>query len=323
MTLRLVLDESSWAVASGLGADVLAAMESLANRIELASERDEGVCRHDNFYEAPAGTGLAIFNVLFDSDALLKVDRDLAARLQLALDQNVVVFDDAGLVSLDATLLGRTVFAPGISWAHSQLGIKRAVGVIPLPVDPTYRGQLPVTIEHFMRSLHFVARDQDHVEFFRDAIVFEDMDHDGIRRVAASAFPTLEWLASVWQELRVHKAYFFGHLLPTCVQHLAALDDRAAQLFHERPGGAAVTPTSLGVDVSNENGETRSHNPSKLDRTRKYGGKDEVVWWHTNFQLNVGRIHFLHVPNDSRRADRPMHGHIVIGVCKGHCVLPG
>jgi hypothetical protein len=81
---------------------------------------------------------------------------------------------------------------------------------------------------------------------------------------------------------------------------------------------------AAGVDASNENGNTRSHEPSKKDRTRTYRGKPEVFWWHTKIRFDAGRIHFLHVPNpDARDADRPSHGHIVIGICKDHCILPG
>lgn len=330
MTPGLVLDEASWGGVVALSPAVLDAMEALAHRIDVATERQERIYRHADFYAAPDEGSRQIYSLLFDVDGLPGIDRDLAQRLQFAFDR-AVLFDDANLRSLDAFYLGRTVFAPAVSWAHLNTSVRRAIGVLPLPLDPKGRGPLDVTVEGVTHSLHFVTCETEHIGFFRQAIVLEDMDHRSVQRVARSAFPTLEWLDSVWNELRVHKACFFGHFLPTFVEHLAALDDRGAQLFHEVPGGAGVESGlgALGVEASNENGETRRSKSCRDDRTRRLLGRDEVFWWHTKIRWDKGRVHFLHITNPLRpgglreRTDRPAHGHIAIGICKDHCKLPG
>src|SRR5688572_11460987 len=110
MTPGLVLDESSWGDAMSLSPAVLEAIAALAHQLDLAAERQERAYRHDDFYRAPAGDSSQVYNLLFDSDRLPRVDRDLAQRLQHAIDR-AVVFDDANLRSLDASFLDKTLFA--------------------------------------------------------------------------------------------------------------------------------------------------------------------------------------------------------------------
>lgn len=322
MTVRFVLDESSWGSAEGSGVALERSIRSLVERLEIASERREPVCRHDSFYEAGAGNGFAIFDLLFDPDKARQIERDLAERLRLALDRTAV-FEENELAAFDAEFQGSVQLAPGVSWAHARVGQAHAVAVLPLPLDAARRGPLDVRVLGIGREVHFVTTEQEHLNFFRAAVAIEDMGHEELERIAASAFPDIEWLPGVWHELRIHRKCFFGSHRPTLVGHLAVLNDDAAKLFHSQPGGSEVEAGlgARGVEASSENGKARSHSPSIADRTRSYDGQVLVFWWHTKIKRAEGRIHFLHVPKKPN-SRRPDSGHIVIGIFKDHCVLP-
>ena len=325
MTPILVLDESSWSASASLTAQAIAAMEALADLLDVAWARRETVCRHSCFYDAPTGSTKQIVNVLFDNDALRSVDRDLSERLYLAVDRADLLKDEDA-ASLDASVLGETIFAPGVAWAHLQTGAQQAAGLLPLATDRRRRGILPVVVDGTSRSLHFITCEEEHVDFFRSAATFPNIGNVEFKALAHSAFPALEWLDSSWDELWRYRDCFFDQRLPDLVQHLAVLNDEAATLFYKHPGGAGVAEQlrARGVKASSENGNARSYQPSIAARTRVYRGREEVFWWHTKIQWDKGRIHFLHVQNPApRRGDRPEHGHIVIGIFKDHCVLPG
>lgn len=321
MTIRFVLDESSWSRVAD-AEHLQAAVESLMERLDVAQERLELVAKHDDFYESDVCGKAKLFSVLFEQECPIRLERDLAERLRLSLDRCDAV-DDTELVAYDAAFGEAIQLAPGVAWAHAQAGIRRAVAVLPLPCNDTIHGKIDVKVGDVVRSLHFVTTEREHREFFRDAIDLEDMDHDGIRAVAGSAFPDLDWVETAWHDLQAHKKCFFGERRRVLVSHLAVLDDHGAKLFHAHLGGEGVDKqlSALGVDASSENSKARSYKPSIDDRTRPYAGSHHVFWWHTKITWNEGRIHFLHVPR-SPMSQRPECGHIVIGLFKDHCVLP-
>ena len=127
MTARFVLDEWSWAAATGADAEVLSnAIHQLLERLDAARERNEGVAKHMDYYETALGEGVKLFSVLFKPDCPVQLDRDLAVRLSLALDQ-AIKFDDARLIEYDAEIEGSVRFAPGVAWAHVRRSERRQV----------------------------------------------------------------------------------------------------------------------------------------------------------------------------------------------------
>ena len=87
MTVRFVLDESSWDAATGADASVLSnAIEQMLERLDTARERNEGVTKHPDFYETHLGDGVHLYSALFEPSCPVQLDRDLAERLRLALD---------------------------------------------------------------------------------------------------------------------------------------------------------------------------------------------------------------------------------------------
>ena len=323
MTARFVLDEWSWAAATGADAEVLSnAIHLLLERLDVARERNEGVVKHTDYYEATLGDGVQLYSALFEPDCPVQFDHDLATRLSLALDR-VIEFDDSGLVEYDAEFAGSVPFAPGVAWAHACCSERRYVAVLPLPLGGVPRGRVLVTVAGATIEIFFVTEESEHVDFFRSVIALENADEAMFERLARSAFPALEWADNVWHGLgNFSRSYI--EVRDELVRYLGGLSDHGAACFHEHRVGnplnlSRILSAQVGSETSDENGPTKRHRPSERDRTRSYRGTNKVFWWHVKLQPHVDRIYFLY-ESPSENSPLPEQGYIVVGLFKDHCV---
>ena len=324
MNSRFVLDESSWATATGTDARVLSnAIEHLLERLDVARERNEGVVRHADYHEAALGDGVQLFSALFEPACRVQLDHDLAERLRLALDR-AIEFDDSELDSYDAAFEGSVRLAPGVAWAHAccTRGGQRAV--LPLPLGGVPRGRVSVTVADTTIDLFFVTDESEHVDFFRSVILQENADEATFERLAQSAFPALAWADGVWHGLG-HFSRPYIEVREELVRCLGGLGDHGAACFHGHSADprrlSGVLSARVGSETSDENGRTKGYSPSRRDRTRRHRGIDKVFWWHVKLRPNVDRIYFLYEP-PSVGAPWPEYGRIVVGLFKDHCILP-
>jgi len=327
VNVRFVLDEWSWAEATGSDAEALSnAVHQLLDRLDVARKRNEGVVRHKNYYETALGDGVRLYSTLFDPNpnCPIQFDRDLAMRFSLALDR-VIEFDDIELLDYDAEFEGRIRFAPGVAWAHACCAQRRQVAVLPLPLGKVPCGQVPVTVAGATVEIVFVTEETQHVHFFRSVIALENADEAMFERLARSAFPTLDWADDVWRGLGQFSRPYI-EIRDELVRYLGGLNDHGATCFHEyRAGNPRQLPLVLsamvGTETSDENGATKRHRPSERDRTRRHRGTNKVFWWHVKLRPHVDRIYFLYEP-PSMGSRLPEHGRIVVGLFRNHCILP-
>lgn len=326
MIARFVLEESSWTGVTGAGPrDVLIdAIERLLERLDTARDRGEGVVMQADFYQTDLGDGVRLFSLLFEPGCPVRLDHDVSQRLQLALDR-INSFDDSTLTEYDAAFDGDVRFAPGLVWAHASCQERHHVAVIPLPFDDAPVGRVPVTVADVTLEIFFVVTESQHVDFFRSVIALENADATTFERLAGSAFPTLDWADDVWSGLG-HFSRPYIEIRDSLVQCLGGLSDNGAACFDECRAGdprhlASVLSARVGAEVSDENGATKQHAPSRRDRTRRHRGINKVFWWHVKLQRHVDRIHFLCEPPSATGAARG-ETRIVVGLFKDHCVLP-
>ena len=325
MTPRFVLDESSWAAATGADMGVLSnAIEHLLERLDVARERNECVVRHADYYETDLGDGVKLYSALFETGCRVQLDRDVTVRLTLALDR-VTEFDDSGLVEYDAEFEGTVRFAPGAVWAHASCLSVRYIAVLPLPLGKVLHGQVPVTVAGITTEVFFVTEESQHVGFFRAIVALENADEAKFQHFARSAFPALEWADNVWHGLGAFSRPYID-IRSQLVRYLGDLSDHGAACFHEHHTGdprilQRILSGKIGSETSDENGFTKRHRPSQQDRTRSHQGTNKVFWWHVKMQPHVDRIYFLYEPQSANsRLHEP--GHIVVGLFKDHCILP-
>ena len=322
MTVRFVLEESSWATAGDAGAEVVShAVDRLVRRLDVARERGEGVVKHGDFYEVDVGHGLELYSVLFDRNCPLKIERDVAYQLQLALD-HANEFEDCGLDRYDAEFAGGVRFAPGVSWAHANCVEKHYVAVLPLALPDVPHGRVSVDLAGAMIEIFFVTEEAEHVGFFRAVVSLENADRGMFECLAPSAFPMLDWADGVWRGLRDFSRPYIA-VRDELVRYLGGLSDYGAACFRDHEDGdrselADVLSARIGATTSDENGLTKRHKPARDDRTRRHRGTNKVFWWHVKLQPHVDRIYFLY---ERPSMDHPS-GLVVVGILKDHCILP-
>ena len=323
MKARFVLDESSWAGATEASqAGVLTdAIERLLERLDVARDRGEGIVKHADFYETDLGDGVRLFSPLFELDGPVRLDRDVANRLFLALDQTND-FDDTKLTEYDAGIGGEVRFAPGLVWAHTSCPEGHQIAVLPLPLTEVPVGKVPVTVDDATLEIFFVVGESQHLNFFRAVIALENADEVTFERLARSAFPALDWADGVWRGLG-HLSRPYIVVRDELVRCLGGLSDHGAVSFDEFAADphrlAHVLSARIGARTSDENGATKQYSQSRRDRTRRHRGIEKVFWWHVKLRPHVDRIHFVYEPSPG---PRPREGRIVVGLFKKHCVLP-
>ena len=326
MTIRFVLDESSWAAAAQDDIEVLSeAIHQLLDRLDVARGRGEGVVKHANYYETDLGDGIRLLSVLFEPNCRVQLDHDLTQRLMRALDQ-VNRFDDSDLPDYDAEFEGGIRFAPGVVWAHACCSEGRQVAVLPLPLlGEVPCGPTAVTVADATIEIFFVVAESDHVAFFRAVIALENADEAMFELLAASAFPELEWADGLWGGLGDFSRPYIA-VRNELILYLGGLSDYGAASFHEYQANGpdklpGVLSARVGAETSDENGVTKRDRDSRLDRTRPHRGVDKVFWWHVKLQPHVDRIYFLY-ERPSMNPPIPDPGRIVVGRFKDHCVSP-
>ena len=326
MTARFVLEESSWATATKSEVGVLSeAIEELLDRLDTTRERSEVVVKHHAYLETPLGDDVQLYSVLYEPRCRVQLDRDLTLRLSLALDQ-IQKFDDSELVDYEAEFEGSIRFSPGVVWAaHAWCSRQRQIAVLPLPLGSAPHGQVPVTVKKRTVKVFFVTEESEHVDFFRRVITLEKAAKAMFERLAPSAFPALKWADDVWRGLSAFRQSY-PNIRPDLVRYLGGLNDHGAACFHKYGSGdprklAGVLSAKVGAKISDENGATKKHRPSRLDRTRRYRGTNRVFWWHLKLQPDRDRIYFLYeAPSGDSRLSNS--GYIVVGIFKDHCILP-
>ncbi len=285
--------------------------------------RGEGVVKHWDYYSSDLGDGIQIHSLLFDQSCPVRLDRDLAYQLSLALDRTND-FEDSSLPDY-AGFGGRVRFAPGLVWAHTACQQGHHVAVLPLPLNEVPAGRVAVTVGNATLDVFFVIGESQHVAFFRALISLENADETAFERLASSAFPALGWADDVWRGLRDFSRPYVG-VRDELVRCLGGLNDYGAMSFDQFAADpqrlTRELSAQIGVSTSDENGSTKRHTRSRRDRTRRHHGVDKVFWWHVKLQPHVDRIHFRW-ERPSAGIAGPTEGCIVVGLFKDHCVLPG
>ena len=325
MTARFVLDDWSWSVATRFDVEGLStAIQDLLERLDTARERAECVVKLANYYETSIGSGERLYSVLFETSCTIRLDRDLANRLALALEQ-LDDLDDSDLGMCEAYFCGNSQVAPSVVYAHHWCSHQHHMAVLPLSLGQVPHGRVAVTVGGSTVDVFFVSKESQHIEFFRSLISLDNADESMFAGLARSAFPALEWADDIWQGLgRFSRPYIaVRHEL---VNALGGLNDHGAACFQAHYAGdprdlSRVLSALVGFSTSDENGRTKRHRRSKDDRTRRHRGTSKIFWWHVKLQPHIDRIHFLYEPPP---ANSPLTTKccIVVGLFKDHCVLP-
>ncbi len=181
--------------------------------------------------------------------------------------------------------------APSIAWAHKQTSPKSAHSVACLVFSGGRKsGCLLVDIDSQKTNLWFVANSQDYCDFFRWLIVETTDKPSEMERFAPSAFPSLYFVDGVFNGIKgMSKPY--RDLVRPLVHHLGTFSDHGRRIFEGPRDQVAAEFGALGVDISDENGNTKSNHDARVERTINVEGIDTIFWWHSKLEPHQDRIH--------------------------------
>jgi hypothetical protein len=154
-----------------------------------------------------------------------------------------------------------------------------------------------------------VADHASYQGFFRWLICETSKNPAELAQWTQSAFLQLDFHADALHGIK-SMSKPFHELLPDLVCHLSALSDHGKAIFSQPWAEAPARFGQYGVDMSQENGHTKSNDKARKQRTRTHKGKEVVFWWHSKLERHQNRIHFY--PDEAAST-----GRILVGIfCK-------
>lgn len=292
--MRFVIDETSWCF-DGLGQDdVIEALETLLDLLDNANEQghlacyseelfSRGVWQNKNFYE------------LYEPHLPISIPREVQERVAILFARlsKWEELDYSWPPALEVKISqGNEECAPSIAWAHEQVKQDKTHAVACLVFsDIRSVGYLPVTVKSCTESLWFIADHQNYYNFFRWLITDTTKNPSEMEAFALSAFPSIDFAPGVFNGIKsMSKSY--REIVSPLTKHLSALSDHGKRIFSGPWSNASAEFGSLGVDLSDENGNTKRNSEARKERTINIKGKDIIFWWHTKLGPDRDRIHF-------------------------------
>jgi hypothetical protein len=207
---------------------------------------------------------------------------------------------------------GTFEFAPSIAWAHKQTTLGAPVGCISHPIRHP-NGFIDVTVAGKPIAVWFVSTSRDAEQFFRWLIVETTNSPDEMEALSASAFRNLDFIEGAFNGIKsMSKPY--RELRQVIALHLGVLSDEGARIFSGAWERAPAEFGSLGMDISDENGETKRNRTARIERTQTVAGEERVFWWHSKLERDRDRIHIC--PEKVRG-----QGRILVGIFCRHLTV--
>jgi hypothetical protein len=155
----------------------------------------------------------------------------------------------------------------------------------------------------------FVGTATLYLDYFRWLIVNTTKHPRGLEELSASAFPALRFAPDVFLGIKdMSKPY--QEMIAKITEHLGALSDHGRRIFSGPWSQAPAEFGSLGVQLSDENGNTKQNSVARRERTVQIQGTKYVCWWHTKLEPDRDRIHFF--PDDVKA------GKLLVGIMCRH-----
>lgn len=307
--MRFVIDETSWRF-DGLKQDVcIEKLETMLDLLEDAHDQGHSVCYSEDLFFITVWQDKSFYE-LYDPDSPVSIPREVQERITSIFcwlpkwQELSLSWPPAFEVQINQK---NEEDAASIAWAHEQTKQDKAHAVACL-VFPNIRsvGCLPVTVKRCTESLWFIADHQNYYNFFRWLITDTTKNPSEMEAFALSAFPEIDFVPGVFNGIKIMSKPY-KELVKPLTKHLGALSDHGKRIFSGSWRNASAEFGSLGVDLSDENGNTKGNNEARKERTLNINGTDIIFWWHSKLEPDRDRMHFY--------PDRiPTGGRLLIGI---------
>lgn len=311
--MRFVVDETCWSFDGLSGASCVGILEDILDQIDLAIEYQQPVCFSDELFTRVVRDESTFYD-LYAQDSPVQIPFEVRERIaaifgrlptwqELNLD-----WPDSFEVSIDG---GDFELAPSIAWAHKQgqLGPERSVACF-VHVTRRRGGQFDVSVDNKSAPIWFVSSRAEFQGFFRWLIRRGTKNHHELSKLCAPAFHQLEFIDGAVDGIKsMSKPYM--NVIDKIVEHLSAFSDHGQRIFGQPWSRAAAEFGSVGIDISDENGATKSNRVARTERTRRYQGQEMIFWWHSKLEPHQDRIHIC--PDNVKNG-----GVVVVGIFCNH-----
>jgi hypothetical protein len=293
MTIRFVIDERSINL-NGLDETAgLRVIEALLEIIEHAQMTGHGVCFDDDLFHIPILEHRSFWE-LCEADSPVCLPPEVSQRAAAAFGKMPRWYevDAPQPVDIDVRVDGGPVeTTASIAWAHRQSiggGVDSSGCICALGHRRT--GAVAVAVSDEVREVWFVASPRHIEEYFRWLIAKYAAGPDDFARLAAFAFTQVMFTDRCFEGIRkMSKAC--RDLAPAIVKHFAAISDEGQRIFRGQWIKVPAEFGSLGVDISDENGNTKSNTEARKERLIRLNNEELYFWWHTKLEPHQDRIH--------------------------------
>lgn len=309
--MRFALDESALVCDHVSPEEAAAAFEVVADNLS-AVRGTNTVWRFVDVYDFPIHGEATIGTLLFGPEPPVVLDRDLRARLQIAIDRCADWNPDVPGADLDVTVGDRSFFAPTVAFAHERRRDER-IGCIGAVALSGRDRALTVLRRNDERSVDFVGSGQGVLSALRAELAEDRLTADDYFTLARTAFPNLGFAEGLAQQVRRLDGGFEANQ-SELTRHLAALDDCGLAAFAGFPTPdvtIARMKSAANVEMSPESPQTRRNGAAWAARKIRYRGVDMYCDWHLKLTPQVNRVHF-HPPRAG------VSERFVIGIIHAH-----
>jgi hypothetical protein len=291
--MRFVVDESSWHF-DGLPYDVcIEALEAMLDQLDDAQSQGHLACYSEELFNTSVWQDKSFYD-LYSADSPIPIPREIRERVgsifnSLSKWQDLLLtWPSSFEIQVDKAPLEE---APSVAWAHEQT-LQNPAHAIACIVFSNGRqgGAFVVTVDNKMTVLWFVADSTNYQYFFRWLIVETTKKPAEMEYIAPSAFPSLDFVEGAFNGIKDMKGSY-RDLIKALVNHLGAFSDHGQRIFQGPWTMVAAEFGSLGIDISDENGNTKSDNDARKKRTIEFDGTGFLFWWHSKLEPHQNRIH--------------------------------
>lgn len=310
MNVRFVIDETCWQFDHVTISQCCIDLDSLLDQIEQALNQRHGVCYSEELFYQPVWHDKTFYDLLaYDSG--FHIPQEIYERLA-SLIYRLPKWEELelqnGVTQLNSDEGSQATSS--IDWALHK-SVKKDMSIACLVLTTSKKIGLH-NLPHNNREtpVWFVADNLSYQGFFRWLIIETSKQPTELEQFAVSAFFNLEFRDDVFHGIKdMSKPYI--ELVDDLVRHLAALSDHGLEIFSKPWDQATSAFGNHKVNLSSENGNTKSNARAKKQRTYFHNGKEFTFWWHSKLSPDRDRIHFC--PNDANTNQK-----ILIGIFCQH-----
>ena len=209
---------------------------------------------------------------------------------------------------------GDPEFAPAVAWAFAcYLGEPRECVACVSAQHARQEGVGTVSFDGNSAPIWFVNSVRGVEQFFRWLIVEETRNIDQMSEFATEAFKNVDFIDGAFDGIKKMSAPY-SFLVSKLVHDLGVLSDEGKRIFSGSWQDAPAEFGSFGVQISDENGNTKSNAKAEKERTIEVDGENLKFWWHIKLEPDRNRIHI--------HPDRVQSGKkIIVGIFCRHLTV--